>query len=90
MKSTEQASTVGALSSIIMGAIGGIMVPKLVMPPLMQDMAMLSPMSWGLEGMLDVFVRDLGVGAVLLESGVLVLFGIISLSFASIFYERRL
>ncbi|NEW61250.1 ABC transporter permease [Sulfurovum sp. bin170] len=90
MKTTEQASTVGALSSIIMGAVGGIMVPKLVMPPLMQDMAMLSPMSWGLEGMLDVFVRNLGVEAVLLESGVLVLFGIISLSFAFIFYERRL
>ena len=82
MKSTEQASTVGALSSIIMGAVGGIMVPKLVMPPMMQDMAMLSPMSWGLEGMLDVFVRNLGVEAVLLESTVLVVFGIISLSLA--------
>jgi len=80
MKTTEQASTVGALSSIIMGAIGGIMVPKLVMPSLMQKMTMLSPMSWGLEGMLDVFVRDLGVEAVLLESAVLVVFGIISLS----------
>ena len=89
MKTTEQASTVGALSSIIMGAVGGVMVPKLVMPPLMQNMAMLSPMSWGLEGMLDVFVRNLGVGSVLFESTVLVLFGIISLIFASIFYERR-
>jgi ABC-2 type transport system permease protein len=87
MKSTEQASTVGALSSIIMGAIGGIMVPKLVMPPLMQDMAMLSPMSWGLEGMLDVFVRNLGAEAVLFESAILVLFGIISLSLA---YGRSL
>ncbi len=87
MKSTEQASTVGALSSIIMGAVGGIMVPKLVMPPLMQDMTMLSPMSWGLEGMLDVFVRDLGVEAVLFESAVLVVFGIISLSLA---YGRSL
>ena len=82
MKSIEQASIVGALSGVIMGAVGGIMIPKLVMPPLMQDMTILSPMSWGLEGMLDVFVRELGVQSVLYESSVLVLFGIISLILA--------
>lgn len=89
MKTIEQASTIGALSAVIMGAVGGIMVPKLVMPPLMQTMTIISPMSWGLEGMLDVFVRNLGVEAVLFESMVLILFGIISLSLASLFYERR-
>ena len=89
MKTIEQASTIGALSAVIMGAVGGIMVPKLVMPPLMQTMTMLSPMSWGLEGMLDVFVRKLGVGAVLYESAFLIIFGIISLSLATLFYEKR-
>jgi len=89
MKSTEQASTVGALSSIIMGAVGGIMVPKLVMPPVMQQLSMISPMSWGLEGMLDIFVRNLGVGSILFESAVLVLFGIISLGLAIWYYDKR-
>ncbi len=89
MKTIEQASTIGALSAVIMGAVGGIMVPKLVMPPLMQEMTMLSPMSWGLEGMLDIFVRNLGVEAVLFESAVLTLFGILSLSLASLIYERK-
>jgi len=87
MKSIEQASIVGALSGVIMGAVGGVMIPKLVMPPLMQSMTVLSPMSWGLEGMLDVFVRDLGVTSVLYESSVLVLFGIISLILA---YGKKL
>jgi ABC-2 type transport system permease protein len=87
MKSIEQASIVGALSGVIMGAVGGIMIPKLVMPPLMQDMTILSPMSWGLEGMLDVFVRELGVQSVLFDSSVLVLFGIISLILA---YGKKL
>ncbi|MCK4442240.1 MAG: ABC transporter permease, partial [Sulfurovaceae bacterium] len=90
MKNTEQASTIGALSSILMGAIGGIMVPKLVMPPLMQQMTIISPMSWGLDGMLDVFVRDLGVSSVVYESTILVVFGLVSLSIASIFYDRKL
>jgi ABC-2 type transport system permease protein len=87
MKSVEQASIIGALSGVIMGAVGGIMIPKLVMPPLMQDMTVLSPMSWGLEGMLDVFVRELGVQSVLYDSSVLVLFGIISLTLA---YGKKL
>jgi ABC-2 type transport system permease protein len=87
MKSIEQASIVGALSGVIMGAVGGIMIPKLVMPPLMQDMTILSPMSWGLEGMLDVFVRELGVKSVLFDSSVLVLFGITSLILA---YGKKL
>jgi len=90
MKSTEQASTVGALSSIIMGAVGGIMVPKLVMPPFMQQLSMLSPMSWGLEGMLDVFVRNLGVNSILFESAVLVVFGIVSLGLALWYYKKKI
>jgi ABC-2 type transport system permease protein len=89
MKSIEQASVVGALSAVIMGAVGGIMIPKLVMPPLMQGMTLLSPMSWALEGMLDVFVRELGVLAVLYEASVLVIFGIITLAIATHYYKRK-
>ena len=87
MKSIEQASIVGALSGVIMGAVGGIMIPKLVMPQMMQEMTILSPMSWGLEGMLDVFVRELGVQSVLYESSVLVLFGLVSIFLA---YRKKL
>jgi ABC-2 type transport system permease protein len=90
MTTIEQASTIGALSAVIMGAVGGIMVPKIVMPPLMQTMTALSPMSWGLEGMLDVFVRNLGVEAVLLESAVLIVFGLLSLGVAGFLYARKI
>ncbi|MCF6244829.1 MAG: ABC transporter permease [Sulfurovum sp.] len=89
MKSIEQASIVGALSAVIMGAVGGIMIPKLVMPPLMQDLTLLSPMSWGLEGMLDVFVRNLDVSAVLYEASVLVVFGILMLTISTYNFKRR-
>ena len=89
MRTIEEASTIGSLSNVIMGAVGGIMIPTIVMPPMMQDLAMLSPMSWGLEGMLDLFVRNMGIESILFESGVLILFGAVSLGLASIFYERR-
>lgn len=56
-KTTEQATSIGGLSNIILAALGGIMVPKFVMPKFMQDLTDYSPMSWGLEGLVEIFVR---------------------------------
>ena len=56
-KSIEQATTIGGVSNILFGALGGIMVPALVMPPFMRELAQYSPMNWGLEGFLTVFLR---------------------------------
>jgi ABC-2 type transport system permease protein len=36
-------------------------VPTFVMPAFMQDLARLSPMNWGLEGLLTVLLRSGGV-----------------------------
>ncbi len=71
----EQATTIGGLTNILLGAIGGVMVPKFFMPPVMQSLANFSPMSWGLEGFLDIFLRGLGVKEVLPESLALAGFG---------------
>lgn len=57
-KTGEQATTFGGTSVIILAAVGGIMVPKFVMPSYLQKMTAVSPMSWGLEGFLDIFVRN--------------------------------
>lgn len=67
-RTTEQAAGFSSAMVMIMGAMGGILVPKHVMPPLMQDFAMLSPLSWGLDGFLDVFVRGGGILDVLPEA----------------------
>jgi ABC-2 type transport system permease protein len=71
----EQATTIGGIINILLGAIGGIMVPKFYMPQAMQDIARVSPMSWGLEGFLDIFLRGLGAEAVVMESLALAGFG---------------
>ncbi len=57
-KTGEQATTFGGTSVIILAAIGGIMVPKFVMPAYLQKVTEISPMSWGLEGFLEIFVRN--------------------------------
>ena len=82
-KTVEQATTVGGLINILFGAIGGIMVPKFYMPQEMQAFAMVSPMSWGLEGFLDIFLRGLGPSAVAAESLALAAFGMVMIAFAA-------
>ena len=74
-RTVAQATTVGGLINILLGALGGAMIPKFYMPPAMQSLASFSPMSWGIEGFLDIFLRGYGVTAVLGETAALVLFG---------------
>ncbi len=85
----EQATTIGGIINILLGAIGGIMVPKFYMPPAMQELAAISPMSWGLEGFLDIFVRGLGVEAVLAETLALTGFGLGLLMLAGLIFRAR-
>ncbi len=86
----EQATTIGGIINILLGAIGGIMVPKFYMPEVMQGLARLSPMSWGLDGFLNIFLRGLGPEAVLPEVCKLVFLGLFLLLAAGIIFERRL
>ncbi|MDR0407702.1 MAG: ABC transporter permease [Campylobacteraceae bacterium] len=57
-KSASQAVIVGGLCNILLGAIGGIMVPKYVMPQLMQQISMISPMSWGFDAFSDIILYE--------------------------------
>lgn len=87
-KTTVQATTMGGIFNIIFGALGGIMAPKFVMPPFMQEMTIISPMSWGLEGFLDMFLRNAPWSSVLPESTALVMFGIICLTTAVVIFRK--
>lgn len=53
---SEQALLLSAGSNIILAAIGGVMVPKSIMPVAMQHLAELSPMSWALDAFLTLLV----------------------------------
>lgn len=83
-RTSEQATTLGGTSVIIFGAIGGIMVPKFVMPSFMQKLTVISPMSWGLEGFFDIFVRGGNINNVLPETSMLLLFATVCFSIAAL------
>jgi len=89
-RTPEQATTFSATTVLILAALGGIMVPKIVMPPTMQQLAELSPFSWGLDGFLDIFIRGGGVQEVLPEAGRLLGFGVACFVLAILRFNGRL
>jgi ABC-2 type transport system permease protein len=89
-RTTEQATIIGGAGSILLAALGGIMVPKFVMPLAMQEWTNLSPMAWGLEGFLDILLREKSAADVWPQATALIAFGLIALVLAGVFHVRRI
>ena len=89
-KTTEHATTIGGVLNIILAAIGGIMIPKFVMPHFMQTLSVVSPMSWGLEGFLDIFLRNGNVLDVLPEFLLLFIFGVVMLGTTAVVIKKKM
>jgi ABC-2 type transport system permease protein len=83
-RTTEQASSFGAISILIFAALGGIMVPQNFMPLAMRHIAEFSPLAWGLDGFLDIFVREKSIGDIFSYAARLILFGLLCLTIASL------
>ncbi len=86
-KTTEQATSMGGVGNILFGALGGIMVPKFIMPEYLQTMTNFSPMSWGLEGFLDLFLLNGKVDDIIPEVLALLGFGLVSLMIALVMFK---
>lgn len=88
--SAEQATTIGGIMNILLGAIGGVMVPKFVMPESMQKFAELSPMSWGLDGFLDIFLKAADTKMIIGDVTMLFMFGFAALIASMIILQIRI
>jgi ABC-type multidrug transport system permease subunit len=54
---SKQLGGVGSIALLVMGLLGGAMIPRLVMPPSMQTLGLATPHGWALDGYYDVLVR---------------------------------
>lgn len=81
---TEQATIVTGATNLLLGALGGVMVPRSIMPPGLQHLSFLSPMAWGLEGFHDIFLRGGGVRMIATKAALLVSFALASLVWAGL------
>lgn len=70
-KTQEQVGSLSVILTLILSALGGLMVPVYVMPAFMQKLSLAIPHAWALTGFQDVIVRGQGIGAVLPVVGVL-------------------
>jgi ABC-2 type transport system permease protein len=64
-RTDQQASVFGAVSVVILAALGGVWIPTFLMPRFMKIISYASPLNWGLSGFNGIFVRDAGCIAVL-------------------------
>ncbi len=84
---TYQASTFGAVSIVILAAIGGIWIPIFIMPEIVQKLSLLSPLSWGMKAFNTIFLRGSGIEAVYWE--ILLLSGFAIVMFAGSFLWEK-
>jgi ABC-2 type transport system permease protein len=89
VRTYEQASMFGPISVVIAAAIGGVMVPVYAMPAPMQQLSNISPLAWGLNAFLELFVRGGDVTSVLPETGCLLLFFVGTLTVSALVFFRR-
>lgn len=88
-RSHEQASTFSAIAIIIAAALGGIMMPVYLMPAFMQKVSAFSPLAWGLNAFLDIFLRNGDLSTVLPHVAKLFVFFLLALLIALFFLKFR-
>lgn len=76
-KTATQATPFGAISVVIMSAMGGIWVPVDLLPGIMQQLANVSPLHWGLDAINHIILRNGNINNVLPHLGMLIVFSIV-------------
>lgn len=88
-RTSVQAIALGGTLNLVFGALGGIMVPKAVMPLQMQTATAASPMSWALEGFWDILLRGGTPVDAWPECAALCIFGLVALALAVLIHSRK-
>lgn len=73
----QQAAIFGAVSVVILSAIGGIWVPTFLMPKFLKTLSVVSPLNWGIEAFYGIILREGGFCSVLTQCLMLLAFGVI-------------
>lgn len=88
-KTHQQASTFGAVSVVILAALGGIWVPVFVMPEYLRMLSEFSPLYWGLSAFHKLFLNGGDVNSILPHVFKLLAFCFINLGIAYFFNQKH-
>lgn len=78
----DHAAALGGGLNVVLGAIAGVMVPRMLMPAGLQTVSEWSPMGWALDGMQSVFLGDPDAQFILPRATLLLIFAAICLALA--------
>jgi ABC-2 type transport system permease protein len=53
----KQVGSIGSICLLVLGLLGGAMIPRLTMPETMQEIGLATPHAWALEGYYDLLIR---------------------------------
>jgi ABC-2 type transport system permease protein len=88
-KSHAQASTFGSLMIVILGLLGGVFIPVYLIPVGIKSLTAFSPLRWGIDAFIDLFVRNEGFSSICLNLVGLFSFFLLSLIISTISYSKR-
>ena len=78
-ESFDHAAALGGGLNVVLAAIAGVMVPRMLMPPGLQVLSEWSPMGWALDGMQAVFLGSPDASRILPRAGLLFAFALLCL-----------
>ncbi len=79
-KTEQQGAILGSLTVLLLSAIGGVWVPTYVMPELMRNISVVSPLNWALDGFYELFLRGGGVSDIIMSSVKLMFFFVFTIA----------
>lgn len=88
-KTPQQALSFGSISVVILSALGGVWVPVYVMPEILQTISRFSPLNWGLESFIDLFLRGASTAAIMPHVVRLIAFAIATLAGGVAIHKAR-
>ena len=86
----DQAGALGIMAGMLLGALGGAMVPLEIFPEPMHTLAYLTPHAWAIQGLREVALRGGSVVDVLTELGALALYGVALMAIGTWQFRRIL
>jgi ABC-2 type transport system permease protein len=78
-RTKRQAQTLANVAILILSALGGSMVPRFFMPPVLQTLGWLTPNTWALEAYTAIFWRDESATALMVPWAMLIAAGFVGL-----------
>jgi len=85
----SQAGIFGSFMVLILAILGGIFLPVYMMPEPLQMASIISPLRWGIDSFLDIFVRDAGLQTIGMNLLRLNFFFLFSLLITLLTFVRR-